>query len=161
MPSPSFRQNVTATYQLSWGTALLLVFTAFALLMATMVYKAVHTQYDLVTKDYYAQELRHQCKIDAIKNVARLGTISINATKQQLQLSLPINMHGKIRKGSAWLYCPTDAKKDMTLPLVQGQQMGIYIINITDVTSGNYIVKTSWQFENRDYYWEKSILIVK
>ncbi|TAE62170.1 MAG: hypothetical protein EAY68_09025 [Bacteroidetes bacterium] len=161
MSSTSLQPNMTSKYQLSWGNILLLVFIVFVLLMAMMVYKAVNTQYDLVSKDYYAQELRHQHKMDAINNVARLGSISISKEGQQLQLHLPQNMQSKISNGYAWLYCPTDAKKDVTLPLIYSKPTGTYIVDITHVTSGNYIIKTNWEFENRNYYWEKQLYIAK
>ncbi|MDZ7847906.1 MAG: FixH family protein [Owenweeksia sp.] len=54
--------------KLNWGTGIAIVLILFAISMGYAVYKAVQQNYDLVTTDYYAEELAYQEKIDQKKN---------------------------------------------------------------------------------------------
>ncbi|OYZ47929.1 MAG: hypothetical protein B7Y19_07425, partial [Sphingobacteriales bacterium 24-40-4] len=61
---------------MNWGNKLVVVFVAFALFMGYMVYRALSTKYDLVSKDYYKDELRYQERIDGVKNAVALDSVT-------------------------------------------------------------------------------------
>jgi hypothetical protein len=58
---------------MNWGNKLILAFVVFAAGMAFMVYQAVNTDFELVEKDYYKQELRYQQVIDGKAEAAKLS----------------------------------------------------------------------------------------
>ncbi|MFZ8343681.1 FixH family protein, partial [Staphylococcus aureus] len=55
---------------MNWGYKLLLAFISFALIIGILVYKSINTKYDLVSTEYYKDELRYQDKIDGSGNAA-------------------------------------------------------------------------------------------
>ena len=52
---------------MSWGKILLVAYVTFVGVMLFMVVKSFQQDYDLVTPDYYAAELKFQDQIDASK----------------------------------------------------------------------------------------------
>ena len=59
--------------KLSWGYKITLVYIAFVAGMGFLVFKASSQKFDLVTKDYYEQELKYQQVIDQAANSSRLS----------------------------------------------------------------------------------------
>lgn len=141
---------------MNWGNKLILVFIGFAGLMTTLVYKAVNTRFELVSKEYYQDELRYQDKIDGRVNVAAISAIVVTRTKENLILQLPKEMEGLSVKGEAWFYCKTDATKDLRLPLAVDAD-GRQIIAREKLRADKYLLKLSWEAADKKYYLEKEI----
>ena len=59
--------------KIGWGTKITLLYLAFVVLIVTLVTKSMHQTFDLVSGDYYNQELKYQDVIDASKNQAGLS----------------------------------------------------------------------------------------
>lgn len=138
---------------MNWGNKLILVFIGFAGLMTTLVYKAVNTRFELVSKEYYQDELRYQDKIDGRANVANIGMITVTATNENLVLQMPKEMNGLTVKGEIWFYCKTAAAKDLRLPLnvdAEGKQ----IIARDKLVADKYLMKLSWEAADKKYYLE-------
>lgn len=144
---------------MNWGNKLILVFIGFATLMATLVYKAVNTRYELVSKEYYQDELRYQDKIDGRRNVASIGELTIINTKENLSLQFPKEMQGVPVKGEAWFYCKTAADKDIRIPLAPDSE-GKQIIDRSKLLTEKYLVKISWEAADKKYYLEKELASV-
>lgn len=141
---------------MNWGNKLILVFVGFAALMGTMVYKAMNTRFELVSKEYYQDELRYQDKIDGRTNAATIGAVTIHEDEQYLVFQFPEEMKGQQIKGEAWLYCKTDAVKDLRFPLsidADARQM----IERKKLTANKYQLKLSWEAAGKKYYLEKEI----
>ena len=96
---------------MSWGNKLIIVFVVFASLMATLVYKATQTKFELVSKDYYQDELRYQDKIDGAANAALTGPSSIEVKDELILLQFPDAQKNANITGEAWFYCSVDATK--------------------------------------------------
>lgn len=141
---------------MNWGNKLVLVFIGFTALMATLVYKAVNTRFELVSKEYYQDELRYQDKIDGKANAAAIGAITVTQTKDHLVIQLPTEMNGVAVKGDLWLYCKTDAAKDLRLPLATDAS-GTQMIAKEKLLATKYLMKLSWETADKKYYLEKEI----
>jgi hypothetical protein len=76
---------------MNWGNKLVVVFIAFALFMGYMVYRALSTKYDLVSKDYYKDELRYQERIDGVKNAVALDSVTIAKTQLLFKFNFLMN----------------------------------------------------------------------
>ena len=59
--------------KLSWGYKIAFVYIIFVAGIGFLVFKASSQKFDLVTKDYYDQELKYQEVIDQAANTAMLG----------------------------------------------------------------------------------------
>lgn len=144
---------------MNWGYRLMFTFIAFASLMTFLVYKAVHTDFQLVEKEYYKSELSYQEVIDGTKRVNDLSS-PVNVTQDDtgIILQLPEEMKNKQLEGNVWFYCAYDAKKDRKLNL-QPDVNGVQIIPSGNVSPGKYIVKVQWKLDKDKYYSTRQITI--
>lgn len=143
----------------NWGHKILLVFIAFVAMMVTLVYKSVKTDFDLVSTEYYKDELAFQEVIDGKNNALALTTPSnVSIDKKDLVIQLPEEMKNTILKGSIWFYCPADASFDIKMDL-ETDKDARQLIALSSFQPANYIVKLQWNVDGKKYYSEQSIRI--
>ncbi len=144
---------------LNWGHKVTLGFSAFVLFMFFMVYKSMHTDFQLVSKDYYKDELAYQQVIDGTNRANQLSTaVTITQTNDMLTIQLPVEMKGKQVSASIWLYCPTDDKKDQRVTLTADADAKLLIARNT-IATGNYVVKTNWKADGTAFYNEQPVRV--
>lgn len=140
---------------LNFGHKILITFILFGGFIFYMVYRTMQVNVDLVTKDYYEEELKYQEVIDASKNANALtGHIQISQDGKNILLQLPRELNLQGIKGTIHFYCPADASKDRELALA-ADTTGFQVIN-TDkqILPGSYKVKVSWTANQTAYYQE-------
>jgi hypothetical protein len=144
---------------MNWGRSLILVFVVFAAFMGYLVYRASGTHFDLVSKEYYKDELRYQDKIDGFRNAAAMEAVQLRVDSTGiLQIRFPEQMKGKPVQGSLWLYCKTDAGKDIHILLAE-DTTGMRVINVSGKASGKYQAKLHWEVLRVPYEFEQEIII--
>ncbi len=141
---------------MSWGNKLLLVFIGFALLMGTLVYKCTQQTFELVSNDYYGDELRYQDNIDGSNNANKLSELTIDQTEHQLVVQLPKEQHSMKVTGKLWFYCADNASNDRKL-LMETNSDGAMVIDKTKLAKTNYQVKVSWLVGQQKFYKEVNI----
>ncbi len=136
---------------MSWGNKLIIVFMVFAALMATLVYKATQAKFELVSKDYYQDELRYQDKIDGAANAALEAPISIQVNDEIISIEFPDAQKNANITGEAWFYCSVDATKDKRFVL-SVDSTGIQRIERKGLQKGDYQIKISYEINQKKYY---------
>lgn len=136
---------------MSWGNKLIIVFIVFAALMATLVYKATQAKFELVSKDYYQDELRYQDKIDGAANAALEAPISIQVNDEIISIEFPDAQKNANITGEAWFYCSVDATKDKRFVL-SVDSTGIQRIERKGLQKGDYQIKISYEINQKKYY---------
>lgn len=143
---------------MSWGYKILIVYLAFAAGIATMVIKSSSQKIDLVTPDYYAQELKHQQKIDAVKRTESLSSKvshAINAGK--LEIILPAEFESKETTISVLLYCPADNDRDVKKVFITGNRK--VALELPPHIKGAYQLQLSWVSEGNEYFFEEKLFL--
>lgn len=136
-----------------FGHKIFLTFTAFAVLMGVLVYKSFQTDFELVSKNYYQEELEYQKVIDANQNREALQTpVRIERKGDQVQVLLPEEMNGKELAGAVYFYCPANGKQDRSFPI----QSISTDIPMQALVKGGYVVKTSWTADGKSYHQEQN-----
>ena len=103
---------------MSWGTKIIVVFSVFVILMMTLVYKSYQTKFELVSKDYYKDELEYQKVIDASKNSSDLTVkIDIKQANREFKLLIPDSLRTADMVGDVHFYCPYDSQNDIKFAL--------------------------------------------
>jgi hypothetical protein len=144
---------------MNWGYKLFFTFIVFAGLMSFLVYKAVHTDFQLVEKEYYKSELRYQDIIDGTNRVNSLASpVSIASDKEVITLKLPAEAVSSNTEGEIWFYCAYDATRDKHLSL-RPEVTGLQLIPASTLLPGNYLVKIQWKKEGNQYYSEQQLVI--
>ena len=142
--------------KLSWGYKIMFVYIAFVAGMGVLVLKASNQKFDLVTKDYYDQELKYQQVIDQAANSSRLSApVTIERKESGLKINFPDEMKNKKKLIDFYLYYAADAKKDFRKSfeldeneLVQALPVGM---------KGMYELKLSWETDGVKYYFEQKL----
>lgn len=140
------------TIKWNWGTKIFLTYGLFVVFMLGMVYLCTQQHFDLVTPDYYAQELKYQDVIDGQQNLRALGKpVSISQTGHLVAVALPVDrIDGE---GEVKFYRPDNAALDMNISL-QGQTT--VMVPLAKLKKGLYKVKISWMDNGKRYYDEQS-----
>ena len=132
------------------------VYIAFVAGIGFLVFKANSEKFDLVTKDYYEQELKYQQVIDQAANSSRLSaSLTIGRKEGGLMISFPDEMKSKKKLVDFYLYYAADAKKDFRKSfelneneLTQALPVGM---------KGMYELKLLWEAEGVKYYFEQKL----
>ncbi len=143
---------------MNWGNKLILVFILFAIGIGFLVYKSYNTKYDLVSKDYYKEELRYQEKIDGTNNANKLTDIILGQDEKHITIQFPKELNKHQLQGEIYLYCPTNAANDKRIPINSNEE-GIQLIAKTGLLKVPYHVKISWSSNSVNYYSDKIITV--
>ena len=143
----------------NWGHKLTLGFLAFAGMIVYMVVQSMNTRYELVSNEYYKDELQYQQVIDGTSRANQLGSrASITQQNDELVIQLPAEMQQKTITGSLWFYNATDSKKDKKMAL-QVNDNAAQSIDSKLFLPGNYTAKLSWTSNGETYYSEVPVTI--
>ena len=145
---------------MNWGNKLLLTFIVFAGGMFFLVYRSMHTTYELVEKDYYKNELRYQQVIDGSNLANQLSApVKIEQSGKDITLELPGEMKNKSISGDVWFYCAYDETKDKKFALeISGEGRQVFQTGV--IEPGSYTVKITWGTEGKNYFFEKKLMVL-
>jgi len=142
--------------KLSWGYKIMFVYIVFVAGMVFLVFKASSQKFDLVTKDYYDQELKYQQVIDQAANTSKLSTpVSIERKEGELMISFPDEMKNKKKLVDFHLYYAADAKKDFRKSFELNENESTQALPVG--MKGMYELKLLWETDGVKYYFEKKL----
>jgi hypothetical protein len=142
--------------KLSWGYKIMFVYIAFVAGMGFLVIKASSQKFDLVTKDYYDQELKYQQVINQAANSSRLSApVTIERNKVEIKISFPNEMKRKKKLVDFYLYYAADAKKDFRRSFELDENEIVQALPVG--MKGMYELKLSWEAEGVKYYFEQKL----
>jgi hypothetical protein len=142
--------------KISWGYIITSGYLVFVAGIVFLVYKASSQKFDLVTKDYYEQELKYQHVIDESANTARLSApLIVERSGDELQISFPAEMKDKKKTIDFYLYYPADAKRDFR-KTIETKDNGL-LQPLPAAMKGQYQLKLSWEVDGVKYYFEKKL----
>ncbi|MFN5620305.1 MAG: FixH family protein [Flavobacteriales bacterium] len=139
---------------MNWGWKITAVYITFVVGMLTLVFKASSERVDLVSKDYYAQELAYSERLAAQRNITTLSSKpTITLTAGELNITFP----DECRAAQACkieLYCPANAANDKQFDVVASAALSI---PLNEMAKGIYIAKLSFTIGDQAYYMEQAI----
>jgi len=145
---------------MNWGQKLIMVFIVFAIGMTYLVYRCMHVNTDLVTNEYYKDELKYQDVIDGTKMANALtGKIQLTQDEKAITVQLPIEMKNKNVSGDIWFYCAADVKKDRHISIETNSE-ATQQINKAKLLPGIYTIKFDWSSQNKHYHAEQPFTIL-
>jgi len=144
---------------MNWGNKILFVFIAFILLIGTLVYKSFHVQTELVSPNYYNDEIAYQQVINASNNMSNLSkNIEIEQQGKVFKVRFPEEINPKNVSGEILFYCAYDSKKDLKFPL-QLDSSGFIQYENEKLKNGTYTFKANFREKDKNYWVEKSIIV--
>jgi hypothetical protein len=146
--------------QASWWPRLIIAaFVGFMLFIGNMVRQAMQTEVDLVSKDYYQQEIAYQKHIDQLEATGKLASqaaIIHAAAARQLSLVFPAGSGPDT--GQVRFFRPSNASLDFDLPLLLNRDRQQHIPT-SQLAKGLWRVQLSWQQNGQHYFQEKMITL--
>jgi hypothetical protein len=144
---------------MSWGIKITFLYSGFVALILTMVVLTMRENVDLVSEDYYQQELDYQEKINTIERTHRLDEpLTWEITPQSLVLRVPERFAKDRVTGSVFFFRPSDKRLDKTIAIPAGTDRERNI-SLTVLKSGLYNMQISWTAGGENYYNEGVIQI--
>ena len=142
--------------KINWGTKIAVFYISFVLFIIVMVVMAFGEKYELVTEDYYQQEIEFQDKIDRSANANSLeDKLKIDLKDGHVVLNFPSS--NGITKGKINFFRPSDETADFE-ELIQLED-NMHKVTLASFKKGKYLVKTSWENNNQKYFQEDIIII--
>ena len=144
--------------KISWGHKIIFIYTVFVLGILTMVFLSAKENRDLVSENYYAEEIAYQQVIDQSSKTAALSApVELIVAPSQLIILLPKEFYGWLADGEWTLYYAADKARDLTGNI--HTQNAKHAIDLPTDATGQYLFKMHWKVDNKEYYYEKNIFL--
>jgi hypothetical protein len=141
----------------NWGYKILIVYGLFVVGMMFLVYLSTQQKFELVQKDYYADELKYQNVIDASQKAKDLGGELLTVIKGgYLIVSLPNGFKNASVKGKAHLYYAADEKRDISKSFTTDN--GVLNMELFRTMTGAYTLKLNVEMNGELYYYEQKVI---
>jgi len=146
--------------KINWGTGIVLAFIGFMCFIMYFVVK-VNTDkkydHDLVTDDYYKEELEYQNDINKESNAKDLTeNISLTKTENGILIAFPETFTINNISGKVFLYRPSNKQLDFEMPI----SLSNHNLLIPDkrLLDGRWNIKVDWQYNGKSYLFKKEIV---
>jgi hypothetical protein len=144
---------------MSWSIRITILYLGFVGLILTLVMMSMNQKVDLVSKDYYKQELNYQSRINAIQNADGAGgNLVLTQEKSKITIEFPPSLAGKITGGEITFFRPSDSSQDKKFNL-QVTADGKEEIKTSQLQKGFYKIMISAFADGKEFYFEESITV--
>ncbi len=147
--------------KISWGTGVVIAFVLFISFILFFIIKASTQQkynYDLVSEEYYKDELNFQKNINEMQNVKDLGIqITIETKKEGLQITFPEDFTTENMDGNVSFYRPSNQSLDFDIPFDLSKRTSLLIPD-NKLVDGRWDIKINWTKNNKGYLYKKEIV---
>ena len=144
---------------MNWGLRITLLYLGFVALILTLVGLTMRQKVDLVSKDYYQQELQYQQRIDRTANTSTLSAPpSCTIQGSNIVLTFPGELRGKEITGTILFFRPSDASKDRTVA-ISVDAAGTQAVPMAALSSGMYKMQLEWKAGTLEFYHESILRI--
>lgn len=132
-------------------------FVLFAGFIASLVVICVRQDINLVSVDYYREELAHQHKMDLIQNAQALESLPV-ITMEGTNLTVSFSDFDKIENGELKLLRPSDDRLDKKFKMKSSvEKTQRYPLDVW--SKGLYRASMQWKMEGKEFYYEKVIVL--
>lgn len=143
----------------NWGWKIALLYGGFVCFMLILVFKVSSEKVELVSKNYYEEELKYQGHIDKMAL-----TDSLHAKPEwqvegnKIAMLFPVSNDAESINGSIHFYCPSDEHRDFSMPFTATAQKTMSIQN-EKLRHGTYKMQIDWKQGKSDFYTEGIVTI--
>ena len=144
-----------------WPLGIIVTFALFFTGTVGLVVMAFSQKVDLVSPDYYEQELKFQGRIDRVertRNAATQGAVAYDAANHCITVSLPPGQARGNVWGSVELYRPSAAGMDRAVRL-DPDASGVQHLDASGLVPGLWKVRVTWTAEKENYYLDQKVVV--
>ena len=151
----------TASKRNPWPYAIVAFFFVFIGFIAAFITWGVRQNTDLVSKDYYADEILFQNQIDTENRTRPFSSevaVNYDSTRRAITIRVPAE-HARVRPtGRIYLYRPSDARLDRDISL-STDAGGVQSLDSSRLPPGLWKVRLRWKASGQDFYFHQEIII--
>lgn len=143
---------------MNFGGKIVILYLSFVTLIVSLVVLCFRQDVELVSSDYYDQEIRFQDKINASNNEKQLeNSIQHIVFKNEIILRADSSLLTQDFAGTVKFFRPSDSKmdKEVALKFVNNEQK----ISSGILSHGTYKLQISWVSNYKPYFKEEVIFI--
>jgi nitrogen fixation protein FixH len=144
-----------------WPYAIIATFVLFAGYIGYMVKQAMGSKVELVSKEYYQEELAHQQRMESVARTANLAEgirTEVTPETHQLQITLPQEFKGKTLNGTLHFFRPSNPELDFKIPLNADANLQ-QSVNTRRMQAGLWRLRMSFTVDGQSYYHEKEFTL--
>jgi hypothetical protein len=144
-----------------WPYAIIGAFVIFIAAIAAVITYICQHRMDLVSADYYEQEIRFQNRLDEMNRTAGLRAatqITFDPATRLLRVALPAAHAASQPRGRLQLYRPSAAGLDRELKL-SPDATGAQNFDASSLQPGHWKARLHWSANGQNYFAEESLLI--
>jgi nitrogen fixation protein FixH len=142
----------------NWGAGIAVSYLGFVALILMLVVMSMRQKIDLVTTEYYSQELKFQSKIDKKQRAQALSTpLTWKVAEQGVTLSYPAELNAGPVSGTVHFYCPSNEANDRTFKM--NMEDGTQTIPTTSIPAGRYFLQMDWM-QGGETYWNEGVIVI-
>ncbi len=146
--------------KINWGTGIVIAFVGFiAFIMYFVINMNINDKYkhDLVTEDYYKEELKYQDQIDKLNNAKSLDTnITYKKTEEGLLIQFPQTFDAEKITGKMFLYRPSNKHLDFESSISLSNTY--LLIPDKRLVDGRWNINIDWQYNGKSYLYKETIV---
>lgn len=142
---------------MNWGKWIVVSFLLFAGFIAVIVVISMRQDVNLVSTQYYHDDLVYQAQLQRKNNTAALAVKPIVEIKEnQMHVIFPDKQ--QIQEGTITLFRPSSDKLDQRFSLSASSD-SIRVFALKPLERGAYRIKLTWAAEGKEFYFEQLIVI--
>ena len=144
--------------KLNWGAGIAILYSGFVAMILVLVGMSASQKIDLVTDNYYAEELRFQDKINKTKRAKALeDPLTWEVNEKGIAIHYPKSFPEETLSGKVNLYCPSDDSKDMFFKVSSKNNM--QFIPSSELADGRYYLQIDWK-NGEETYWNEDLIVI-
>jgi len=145
--------------KISWGTGIVIAFGVFMSINVLTAVYLMNQDVNLVSEDYYDEEIKYQQQIDRMERTSRLEKKQIVSFDGSIfKIKIPKSVLSKRLTGEIYFYRPSNSKSDIKIPLIT-DTLGVQVIPVERLEKGLWTIKVTWLSIGKEYFSEDRILI--
>lgn len=144
--------------KLNWPTGIVIAIISFMVFILSFVYKSIaleEYQHELVSEDYYKDELHYQEEINKLNNANGLDkNIEITNSSEGITLTFPEDIPQESISGIITFQRLSNQKLDFSeeIKLTDHKQL----ISESKIVPGKWIVRIEWKNGDEEYLYKDS-----
>ena len=145
--------------KMNWGTGVVIAMILFMAFILSFVYKSVvmkEYQHELMSEDYYRDELHYQEEIDKINKASELEeNLKIIRSENGVLIKFPEGMDSDQITGKISLLRPSNKKLDLMVDIaLDGNKQ---LIRDDQLVSGKYLIIIDWKNGADEYMFKDTL----
>lgn len=144
---------------LNWGHGLMIALGSFIIfiLFLIFIFPMGKQNAEMISNNYYEEELQYQDIIDAKNNAAKLEkTPTYKATSEGILISFPETIKVDEDKVNFILFRTEDSNLDVKKEVIL--QHNLFLIPAKVISKGSYTLKLKWKADKKPYQVDYDIL---